>query len=151
MPSDTKKRQSKKLSTPQNMKKITAKDYLKVIEWSNEDKCFIGSAPPLIGPCCHGKTEAEVLPQLSKIVQEWIDIYNEEGRSLPSTGIGEYSGKFLLRTGKELHRFLSIRALQSGDSLNNFIVKQLRSTSLESSIDSVRKPKKVTRTSLAHA
>lgn len=133
------------------MKKITAKDYLKVIEWSNEDKCFIGSAPPLIGPCCHGKTEAEVLPQLSKIVQEWIDIYNEEGRSLPSTGIGEYSGKFLLRTGKELHRFLSIRALQSGDSLNNFIVKQLRSTSLESSIDSVRKPKKVTRTSLAHA
>lgn len=133
------------------MKKITAKDYLKVIEWSDEDKCFIGSAPPLIGPCCHGKTEAEVLPQLGEIVQEWIDIYNKEGRHLPSPGTGEYSGKFLLRIGKELHRFLAIRALQSGDSLNNFIVKQLRSPSLEISIDSEKKQKKVPRKALAHA
>ena len=131
------------------MKKITAKDYLKVIEWSNEDKCFIGSAPPLIGPCCHGKTEEEVLLQLNTIVAEWIDIYNEDGRTLPSSSTGEYSGKFLLRTGKELHRFLAIRALQSGDSLNNFIVKQLRAPSPESALDRPKKRKKVPRQSLA--
>ena len=56
------------------MKKITAKDYLKVIEWSDEDRCFIGSAPPLIGQCCHAKTETEVVEQLNVIIQEWIDI-----------------------------------------------------------------------------
>lgn len=58
------------------MKEITAKDYLKIIEWSDEDNCFIGSAPPLIGQCCDGKTEAEVMKQLIVIVQEWIDIYS---------------------------------------------------------------------------
>jgi predicted HicB family RNase H-like nuclease len=151
MHSDTKKRHSKKLSAPQNMKKITAKDYLKVIEWSNEDKCFIGSAPPLIGPCCHGKTEAEVLPQLSTIVAEWIKIYNEDGLPLPRSATGEYSGKFLLRTGKELHRFLAIRALQSGESLNNFIVKQLRASSGGNVLDTPKKGKREPRKSLAHA
>ena len=108
------------------MKKITAKDYLKVIEWSDEDHCFIGSAPPLIGPCCHGKTEAEVMKQLILIVQEWIDIYHQDGKSLPHPKSGKYSGKFMLRTGKELHQFLAISALQAGESLNNFIVKRLR-------------------------
>ena len=151
MHSDTKKRHSKKLSAPQNMKKITAKDYLKVIEWSNEDKCFIGSAPPLIGPCCHGKTEEEVLPQLSTIVAEWIKIYNEDGLPLPRSATGEYSGKFLLRTGKELHRFLAIRALQSGESLNNFIVKQLRASSGGNVLDTPKKGKREPRKSLAHA
>ena len=31
-----------------------ARRYLKVIEWSDEEACYIGSAPPLIGQCCHG-------------------------------------------------------------------------------------------------
>ena len=121
------------------MKKTSSKDYLMVIEWSEEDQCFIGSAPPLIGPCCHGKTQAEVLEQLEKIVQEWIDIHNIDGHALPSPGVAKYSGKFLLRTGKELHRFLAIRALQSGDSLNNFIVKRLSPPSLEFTKKSIRR------------
>jgi hypothetical protein len=29
--------------------------YTKLVEWSDEDACFVGSAPPLIGPCCHGQ------------------------------------------------------------------------------------------------
>jgi predicted HicB family RNase H-like nuclease len=108
------------------MKKITAKDYLKVIEWSDEDRCFIGSAPPLIGRCCDGKTEAEVMKQLIVIVQEWIDIYNKDGKPLPHPRKEKYSGKFMLRTGEELHRFLAISAQQAGESLNNFIVKRLQ-------------------------
>ena len=27
-------------------------------KWSGEDGCFVGSAPPVIGPCCHGDGEA---------------------------------------------------------------------------------------------
>ncbi|MBX9742307.1 MAG: toxin-antitoxin system HicB family antitoxin [Chthoniobacterales bacterium] len=107
------------------MKKITAKDYLKVIEWSDEDNCFIGSAPPLIGQCCDGKTETEVMKQLIVIVQEWIDLYHEDKRPLPHPKKQEYSGKFMLRTGKELHAFLALAAYQAGESLNNFIVKKL--------------------------
>jgi predicted HicB family RNase H-like nuclease len=37
-----------------------------------------------------------------------------------------FSGKFILRTSPELHRALALRALQAGDSLNNFVVKKLQ-------------------------
>lgn len=60
---------------------ISVKDYVKLVEWSDEDGCFVGSAPPLIGPCCHGDDEAEVYRELCQIVEEWIQIYQEDGRA----------------------------------------------------------------------
>jgi predicted RNase H-like HicB family nuclease len=51
-----------------------AKRYVKIVEWSETDSVFVGSAPPLIGPACHGDTEAEVLAQLQTIVEEWVEI-----------------------------------------------------------------------------
>ena len=41
--------------------KEASRCYLKVVEWSEEDGCYLGSAPPIIGHCCHGSSEAEVL------------------------------------------------------------------------------------------
>jgi predicted RNase H-like HicB family nuclease len=73
---------------------MTAKDYLKVIERSDEDNCFIGSAPPLIGQCCNGKTETEVMKQLLVIVQEWIDLYNHDGKLFPAPKGGRYMLSF---------------------------------------------------------
>jgi len=37
-----------------NELKARAAQYTKLVEWSDEDGCFVGSAPPLVGPCCHG-------------------------------------------------------------------------------------------------
>ena len=109
------------------MKKVKASDYIKVVEWSEEDRCFIGSAPPLIGPCCHGKNEEDVYRQLRGIVKEWVELYNKEDKTLPGPSAGkEYSGKFVLRVGSELHRLLAVRALQKGDSLNNYCAKLLK-------------------------
>jgi predicted HicB family RNase H-like nuclease len=109
-------------------KKITARDYLKVVEWSDEDRCFIGSAPPLIGQCCHGDDEATVIRQLGPIVEEWIAIYEKDGRELPAPTAGqEYSGKFVLRIPPELHKSLSLRALSEGVSLNAYCAAQLGS------------------------
>jgi predicted RNase H-like HicB family nuclease len=65
------------------MNSYAVKDYAKVIEWSYEDQCFVGSAPPLVGPCCHGDTEEEVLRQLHDIVGINIDAIKEDGLSLP--------------------------------------------------------------------
>lgn len=63
--------------------KPTAQDYTEIVEWSDEDGCYIGSAPPLIGQCCHGDTEEDVYRQLAVIVDEWIEIYKKEGFKLP--------------------------------------------------------------------
>ncbi len=105
--------------------------YLKIVEWSDEDHCYIGSIPGWVGKCCHGDNEEKVYRELCRIVDEWIKIYTKDGRLLPPVTTGKkYSGKFQLRVGSELHQALSIRAIQVGDSLNNFCVKSLKKSLL---------------------
>ena len=45
--------------------------YLKIVEWSEEDQCYIGSVPGWIGKCCHGDNEEKVYrKKLCQIVDE---------------------------------------------------------------------------------
>ena len=89
------KASAKKNETPATL----ARRYLKLVEWSDADGCFVGSAPPIIGPCCHGRTETEVMAQLSTIVKEWVEIMLGEGHPLPAGTAGEkYSGQFVVRS-----------------------------------------------------
>ncbi len=52
--------------------------YIKIVEWSEEDQCFIGCCPGVIGPCCHGYDEVEVYRELCQIVDEWLAIAYQE-------------------------------------------------------------------------
>jgi predicted RNase H-like HicB family nuclease len=52
--------------------KAAARRYRKIVEWSDEDQCFVGSAPPIIGQCCHGESQAAVMKQLTAIVKDWV-------------------------------------------------------------------------------
>jgi predicted RNase H-like HicB family nuclease len=81
--------------------KARAARYTKTVEWSDEDGCFVGSAPPLIGPCCHGKDEARVYAQLCGIVEEWIALSADE-TSADAVGTTALPGKPLLIG---VHRF----------------------------------------------
>ena len=101
--------------------------YLKIVEWSEEDQCYVGTCPGLFYGGCHGDNEVEVYKEVCKIVEENIVLYKENGKPLPPETAGkEYSGKFLLRPGKELHKAIAIRALQEDESLNNFCLKALK-------------------------
>ena len=62
--------------------------YLKIVEWSPEDQCYIGSIPGWIGRCCHGDNEQEVYSQLCRILDEWIEIYEKDNIPLPA-GVAE--------------------------------------------------------------
>ena len=62
--------------------------YVKIVEWSDEDQCYVGSAPGLIFGGCHGDDEKEVFNELCEIVEEAIAIYHKEGRTLPPTTSG---------------------------------------------------------------
>jgi predicted HicB family RNase H-like nuclease len=100
--------------------------YLKIVEWSEVDKCYVGSIPGWIGKCCHGEDEMKVYSELATILDEWIVIYKNEGMALPEPTNKKYSGKFVLRTGSDLHKALAIKAFSEGDSLNNFVIKKLK-------------------------
>jgi len=100
--------------------------YLKIVEWSDEDNCYIGSVPGWLGKVCHGESEIDVYTELCEIVDEWINIYKDDGRPLPAPTKKNYSGKFVLRTGPELHKLLALKALDNGESLNHYVVKKLK-------------------------
>jgi predicted RNase H-like HicB family nuclease len=63
--------------------------YIKIVEWSDEDQCFVGQCPGIIGPCCHGDNEAEVFADLCEIVDEWLEIFKRDGKPLPPPTAGQ--------------------------------------------------------------
>lgn len=63
--------------------------YIKIVEWSDEDQCFVGQCPGIVGPCCHGDNEAEVYAELCEIVDEWLELLRQEGQPLPPPTAGQ--------------------------------------------------------------
>lgn len=57
--------------------------YVKIVEWSEEDGCYVGSSPGLFLGGCHGPDEQAVFAELCQIVDETIELYHQDGRPLP--------------------------------------------------------------------
>ncbi len=70
--------------------------YVKIVEWSDEDQCYIGTSPGLMHGGCHGDDERAVYAELCDIVEEIVELYREDGRSLPppTAGNGKAEGMF---------------------------------------------------------
>lgn len=62
--------------------------YAKIVEWSEEDQCYVGSAPGLILGGYHGDDERQVFEELCLIVEETIDLYRQDGKPLPPATSG---------------------------------------------------------------
>jgi predicted HicB family RNase H-like nuclease len=109
--------------------KTKKKSVVKVVEWSDEDKCYVGSALPLIGPCCHGDDEAKVYKELCEIVDEWLREggrdSNPRSKASKLSADKKYSGRFMLRIDPKLHKALAIKAARQGRSLNAFVEERL--------------------------
>jgi len=70
--------------------------YVKIVEWSDEDQCFVGSCPGLFFGGCHGSDEKQVFAELCEIVEETIKHFKAEGKFLPpSTSGKDYANKML--------------------------------------------------------
>ncbi len=70
--------------------------YVKIVEWSEEDNCFVGSCPGLFFGGCHGDDEKAVFAELCKIAEETIDLYRQDGKPLPAPTSGkDYANKML--------------------------------------------------------
>lgn len=70
--------------------------YVKIVEWSDEDHCFVGSCPGLVYGGCHGDDEVAVFQQLCAAVDEAIEIYKRDGKPLPpSTSGRDYATRLL--------------------------------------------------------
>ena len=96
--------------------------YLKVVEWSDEDQCFVGRCPGLFFGGCHGTDETKVYRDLCGIVEEHVAQALAQKELLPAATAGRtYSGKFVVRVGPDLHQKAVIKASTRGESLNQFV------------------------------
>jgi predicted RNase H-like HicB family nuclease len=94
--------------------------YIKIVEWSEEDQCYVGTCPGLMHGGIHGDDEAKVYKELCQAAEEWIEIYQEDREPLPESTAGkEYSEKFVVRVGRDLRKALAKNALRQGGSLNS--------------------------------
>ena len=70
--------------------------YVKIVEWSEEDQCFVGSCPGLFYGGCHGQDEQQVFAELCAIVEDVMALYQQDGKPLPPMTAGrDYANKML--------------------------------------------------------
>ena len=68
--------------------------YAKIVEWSDEDQCYVGSSPGLLLGGCHGPDEKAVFAELCDVVEETTALYKKEGKPLPPPTSGrDYANK----------------------------------------------------------
>ena len=70
--------------------------YVKIVEWPDEDQCFVGSCPGLFYGGCHGEDEKKVFAEVCEIVDETVELYKKDGKPLPPITCGQdYANKML--------------------------------------------------------
>jgi predicted RNase H-like HicB family nuclease len=62
--------------------------YITSVAWSEEDQCYVGSAPGLLEGGRHGDDERQVFAELCQIVEEVVDLYRQGGKPLPAATFG---------------------------------------------------------------
>ena len=73
--------------------------YVKIVEWSDEDNCYVGSSPGLLLGGCHGDDEQAVFAELCQIVEETIQLYHQDGKPLPPPTSGRDIANKVLGVG----------------------------------------------------
>jgi predicted HicB family RNase H-like nuclease len=104
----------------------TSDRYLKFVEWSEEDQCYVGTCPGFFHGGVHGSEERKVYAELCEVVEEHIEFSLREGLPLPPPTNREYSGKFMLRVNPDLHKVIAIQAMKAGQSLNSYCQSVLK-------------------------
>ena len=80
------------------------------------------SVKELPGCMSQGDTPDEAIEMIRDAMRGWIEISLEDGDPIPEPrDLDDYSGKFVVRVPRSLHRDLVERAKEEGTSLNQYL------------------------------
>lgn len=101
-----------------------------------EDGGFVIVFPDLPGCMTQVEDAADITPMADEIRKLWIETEYELGHDIPlPRDTGEYSGKFVVRVPKSLHRTLAETAEQEGVSLNAWVTTLLAEGAAARTVD----------------
>ena len=75
----------------------TSDKYLKIVQWSKEDQCYVGQCPDLMLGGVHGCDEKQVYAELCDAVEEWIQIHQDDGIPIPPSTHNKDYQKWILK------------------------------------------------------
>jgi antitoxin HicB len=86
------------------------------------DEGWFVQVKELRGCMSQGETREEALSMIQEAMELWLEVALEDGLPIPEPRPEEsYSGKFVVRVPRSLHRELVESAAQEGVSLNQYI------------------------------
>jgi predicted RNase H-like HicB family nuclease len=96
------------------------------IEIIPDEEGYIAAIPDLPGCMSSGNTVDAALRGLEEVKELWLEGRIEAGEEIPEpTKIEDFSGKFVLRIPRSLHRTLDHEARKQGVSLNQYVLHML--------------------------
>lgn len=99
-----------------------------------DDGSYFIAYPDLPG-CMTQVEDASEIPQAAEEIRTlWIEGEYEDGHDIPEPVTKEYSGKFVARVPKSLHRDLVEAAKREGMSLNAYVVALLSERNLAANV-----------------
>lgn len=92
----------------------------------NEDGTWFARVVEFPGCMTEGETSQEAIENLDEAMAAWVEVKLEDNNPIPAPlSTEQYSGKFLMRVPKTLHRELARRADLEGVSLNQYALVAL--------------------------
>lgn len=97
------------------------------IELIREDaNTWFARVAELPGCMTEGDSAGDAVAMIQDAMSGWIELALEDGRTIPEPKpLEEFSGKFVVRVPKSLHRDLVVAAAREDVSLNQFIATEL--------------------------
>lgn len=93
---------------------------------ASEDGGFVITFPDLPGCVTQAETPAQIGPMAEDAKRAWIESAYEDDQAIPEPSPApSYSGKFIVRLPRSLHRTLAEQAAREGVSLNQYVVSLL--------------------------
>jgi predicted RNase H-like HicB family nuclease len=93
------------------------------IEIIPDEEGYVAAIPDLPGCVSSGNTVDAALRGLEEVKELWLEGRIEAGEEIPEpTKIEDFSGKFVLRIPRSLHRTLDHEARKQGVSLNQYVL-----------------------------
>jgi predicted HicB family RNase H-like nuclease len=96
------------------------------VTWSEEDEEYVGLCAKFPSLSWLSGTPEAALKGIRKVVADVIKDMLESGEAIPDPFASrQYSGKFMVRVPREVHRKLAVQAAEAGVSLNRLASSKL--------------------------
>lgn len=107
------------------MGKISDK-YTYRVEWDEDDKIHLVHCLEFPSLKAHGKTQEKALRNAKIIVEESVNWMKKSKEKIPEPlSTKKYKGNLTLRVTPEVHRKIAVSAMESGVSINQYILSKI--------------------------